>query len=837
LPRDRIEHGAQRLAFGLGLVAVCSAALTLGVFAYEPWGALEGADVLCARKGVAPLGMEWLDDVELRARPPDYLHEEEKRKRPYAELALAHGTLVTVRGVPAHRGRRLLLSDGESEVPFVDDGAGRVVARWPLTKDADLRVVARFGEVVIPEPVATKITRIADLPPEVSLEGAPRRVLLAVQADAGDIPIRYEATDDHGLREVHLVLRSDAREERRVLARLDGETRHDRGGHVLRTSDPFLKKSHAPVEVRVEAKDNDPLTGPKWGASDAITIVPPDVGEPEAKRVEALLKLRDALVDGLAWRMEKTPLPTEQRARRAYIDEEARGVDENAELLETTLSTSYAGVRVSGRLQAMLRGHMRKVREAMEREAHGASQTTHASLVRASERIVLVTDAMIHGLGLADAKTAARRLAEAADDIALGATQMLRASDKDRGIERADAAALVLAGGSHAMRRMGALGRDLGEIVESDLSRVARARKEDDFVHAELAARDLAARLREPDPSFGSRGRMGHAGGEAGGGRGMPGEGADESNDVEQAFNEAAQELERLANDHAAGMGKTEQALAEATREEDTKQLAEEAKKHAQAVREATKGLPSIGAGSDSWTSKGAAAKEHAEQMARSLEQGGAADAVSSGRSALQALDEAKRATARERWPGLGDPNAALADRRVDEAKKKLEPEVRWAEAELQKLRKRAAERAQGQLSQRGDDEEKMAQRAGEIKDKGQGQGALPQPALEALDGAERSAHEAARQLKQGNADKALDLQRDAQRQLEQAREAIGHQNDQDQGGEGGDQSPLLRDVDIPKADQHKGPEEFRRRVIKGLGQPAGGHKDAVRRYAEGLLR
>ena len=57
---------------------------------------------------------------------------------------------------------------------------------------------------------------------------------------------------------------------------------------------------------------------------------------------------------------------------------------------------------------------------------------------------------------------------------------------------------------------------------------------------------------------------------------------------------------------------------------------------------------------------------------------------------------------------------------------------------------------------------------------------------------------------------------------------------------------PLVREdldisndhADIPKADAHKGPEEFRRRVIKGLGQPSSGrHKEAIRRYAEGLLR
>lgn len=42
----------------------------------------------------------------------------------------------------------------------------------------------------------------------------------------------------------------------------------------------------------------------------------------------------------------------------------------------------------------------------------------------------------------------------------------------------------------------------------------------------------------------------------------------------------------------------------------------------------------------------------------------------------------------------------------------------------------------------------------------------------------------------------------------------------------------------IPNAREHKGPEEFRRRVVRGLGQPASGAlKDAVHRYAEGLLR
>ncbi len=109
-----------------------------------------------------------------------------------------------------------------------------------------------------------------------------------------------------------------------MLARLDGETKSDRGGQLLRLRDPFLKTSHAPVEVTVEAKDNDPLTGPKWGTSAAMALIPPDVGEPEARRLEALRALRGALVDSLAWRLANGP-PVEPAARASFLVDEKRG--------------------------------------------------------------------------------------------------------------------------------------------------------------------------------------------------------------------------------------------------------------------------------------------------------------------------------------------------------------------------------------------------------------------------------------------------------------------------------------------------------------------------------
>jgi len=832
LVAERAALWAGRVRIGALVVGVC----VIGVAFANAWSVLEGADVLAARRGTAPVTMRWLDQIEIVLRPPEYLHENEQRAIAMMSLSVPYGTLVTVRGVPLHPGRRLLLSDGATEVPFVDDGAGQVVARWPLTATSTLHVVARFGGVVIPEPEGLPLESVPDQAPVVTVEDAPRRLVLLDQTE--DIPIRYEAMDDHGLREVHLVLRSGTREERRVLARLDGETKTDKGGQLIKPRDPFLRKSHAPVEVTVEAKDNDPLTGPKWGASPAVTIIPPDVGEPEARRLDGLRRLRDALVDTLAWRLSHDP-PGEAAARKAFVDEETSRTTADEALARATMAQTYGGVRVAARLGAMLLAQIQKTRAAVTVEARTPSAATHAGAVKATERLVLVVDAIIRGLGFHDARESAKQLADVADDLALGASRM-QGDDGDarlRGAARMDAAALVLAGGGRVLGRLGPLGRDLGEIVDADLSRVRRARDGADMAHSELAARDLAARLREPDPSFGARGRTGRGGGESGGGHGTPGEDGEDSGDaVDQAQQAAAQDLERLTEDHAGEIGKMEQALAGASSDQEQQQMREEGKRHAEAVREAVRQLPPIGMGSDSWTSKGAAAKELAEQMARSLEQGRPDEATQSGRSSLGSLDEAKKMLQKGSW--LEDPDGE-EQKKVDDARRKLEAEEKWAEQQLAQSRRSAAERARKQLQEGGEEEGKLAERARDLGQRSRDRGSLPDQAAEAVEDAEHAARQAAEALKQGDADRGLERQREAQRDLEKARQQL-EGDDQDTGSEstkeGDDRQPGHQPVKIPG--DHKGPDEFRRRVVRGLGQPASGAlKDAVHRYAEGLLR
>ncbi|HEX4512522.1 MAG TPA: DUF4175 domain-containing protein [Polyangiaceae bacterium] len=819
LPHDRIaaEAGAAARRMNIGALALAIGVLALG--GSHAFSVIEGADVLVARAGVAPLGLPYITDMTLMGRPPEYLHQEERRRAIYGHVAVARGTLLTFRGEALHAGRRLVVTDGKDEIPFVDDGGGKVVARWPVSDSVTLRVVARFGDVVVPEPDATEVESIADELPIVKLEDAPKTISLTSIEGQGDLPIRYEATDDHGLREVQLVLKSGTREERRVLAHLDGEVRSDHGGSMLRPSrDAFIRRSHAPVLVRVEAKDNDPITGPKWGVSESFTLLPPDIGEPEARRLDALRELRDAYVDVLAWRIEK---------------DDKRDAEAIAQKVEHTFLGS-SGLAVPQRLAIMIGAEQKKVDAALAAAKRAPGAAAHDRVVKTTETMVLVIDGVVRGLARKDARSASKQLADVADDLATGYADLRVGHDAVQAKTRAEAATHVLKGGEKQLARLGMLGRDLSGAVHAGLARTSRAQSQADLQHGELAARDLATRLREADPSFGSRGGSGgHASGESGGGQSPGGGDSDEPSDAEKAFNEAVQDLEQLSEDHSGAMGKTEQALSKGLGEEEMKQLRDAAKPHAQNVRDAVKDLPTVGGGSDTWTSKGAAARELAEQMARSLESGSPDDAVNSGKQAVAAIEEAKRIAARERYRLWDDRSADGADKKLDDAKKKLEPEIKWAEDQRAQMKKRAAERAGNDLKNSGDEEQKLAERAHKIAEKG----ALPDPSQEKLEQAARDAEQAADALKHGDAERAQAKQQDAQRNLDAAKQATGDSpEDAGEVDDGG--NARGGQADIPTADQHKGPEEFRKRVLKGLAEPAGRkHKDAITRYAEGLLR
>lgn len=267
--------------------------------------------------------------------------------------------------------------------------------------------------------------------------------------------------------------------------------------------------------------------------------------------------------------------------------------------------------------------------------------------------------------------------------------------------------------------------------------------------------------------------------------------------------------------------------------------LREEARRRADAIRQAVEGLPQVGAHPGTARSAAALGREHAGAMAQNLERLSLGDAVQSGKDALSSLAEAERKAKNSR--GLGD---WLDESATDEAKRRLEQELQWAQQQLDRVQRAAEARARGALEKSAERESGFARRAGNLAGRGsEGESALPADALEALEKAEQAMREAARELAAGKGEKGVGLQREAQRLLENA--TNGKTADPEEGGsespksgsrEGG--RTMRTDGEVPKDNKGDGAEEFRRRVLEGLAKDQSGRlAPAVRRYAEGLLR
>jgi hypothetical protein len=116
----------------------------------------------------------------------------------------------------------------------------------------------------------------------------------------------------------------------------------------------------------------------------------------------------------------------------------------------------------------------------------------------------------------------------------------------------------------------------------------------------------------------------------------------------------------------------------------------------------------------------------------------------------------------------------------------------------------------------------------------------------EALDRAEGLMREAARELANGRGERGAELQREAQRWLDQQDDEERGQSDKpqddapppDDGDSSSDKGSMRQDAGVPGRDKNQRAEEFRQRVLKGLAKDKGGRLGpAVKRYAEGLLK
>lgn len=858
---DDVEDRAARRGLYISVAALGATGALLAAVALEPMRIVEGIDLLASTERDAPFSLFYLDDIDLVSTPPAYLQDSEKPIDRFGRVDAPRGSVISVRGRPLRGGRALVLTDGVHEEPFVGEGSGMLIAKWTLGDSTSLRIAACFGPTSpgatrpdtctrrIPQADTLEIVSVPDEAPVVKLEGAPRTVRLI---DTPSIPLKYSASDDHGIREVALVLRAGTAVERRTLSRQPADARTAAGGEELSTKDPFFKQSFVPIEVTIEVRDNDAVTGPKWGKSPAIVVVPPNVGEPEAMRFAALLQIRDALVDLTAPRVARGEAPpgaisaTATTAVAAALpavtdknvakvaDDEAKSQRDQETLIEDRLAASYGGLTIRGRTRTVIAGQLHKLDVALGALRKKPTVEAYDELTIASEDALLAVDAMIRSQGFTDAAKVSKKLALVADDAANLARGFDRDADRESAAMRLDAALHVLEGGGLELFKIGDLGRDLGDAVRAGMGRIKRPRADLDMVRTEIAARDLAERLRRADASLGGGGRPGVESGGVPSSGGSGGADEGEASDAASESQESADELDDLIKKHAQQIGKVEDAMRKASTPEELDALKKIAKEEADAIREAVKDLPSSGPpGSPS--GRASDGRKHAEAMAGALEQGDVEEALKRGEEALKALRDA---TERGKASEFADEQELAKD--STRAGNRVQEAIDRMRDSLERMQQAQQERAKKDLEDIGAEEGRMSERAKQLRDKGEKSSApLSEDQIEKLEQAEEAMREAQKALEQGEAGRGKELEKRAQRLLEMAKGEQDEDNESDSGdhGENG-KRPTSGDTKVPDKDKPKAPEDFQKRVTDGLSMPQDPRlRDAIKRYAEGLVR
>lgn len=807
---SRVQEAARARARryqGLGVAFVAAVA---AVIAFARLEALEGLNVLITTGSRAPFAMRWTERLSMVAHLPGYLGRPPRRLTAGMSTRLPAGTQITLRARALHADRQLVVSDGRNDFPLVSDGEGGLVAHYPLDASATLELGARFGDVFIVGRRAARLEVQPDEPPRVQLDGAPRRLRFG---DMQRLELRWVSRDDHGLEQVDLVLRSGDREQRRTLARFDGERGWQQGGYVLLPTEPFLHLSYLPVVVTIEARDNDPTMASKWGSSEAITIDPSGVGAAQAARYLALTRVRSHFVEALSAATRDAPRVAELMAR---AQEQAR----------EALRDTYDGHPLPPSARSFVTGQLQRV------AGHAGTASSYAPLL---EGVILALDSALSRWAQQDAVRVALLLAEVAEEAMLGAQLAGSSEDFERGRWRLDAALSALDVGATELITLGGLGHDLGSVARADLGRIRTARQLEDYRHAELAARHLAGRLRRPRASFGAGGGGSGSGGgqpSGGGASAGPGDASAEARAPEE-FEQLARQIGQLALEHERAVRQVEDALSESeTPPPDSGALEGEAERRAAEVLDAIAGLPLPGDRPGTPRADAALGREHARAMAQSLESTRLAAAAESGRKALASLRQSQ-----SRISGDG----RLAGR-LDNATRVVERHLQWVRDQVRDAQRAARERARSSLEQIAALEHRLAETARGLEQSGASEHVhLPEEMRAPLRRAGRLMERAARALGAGQGREGLDLQRDAQRFLERA----------DVSDAGPEPSKATERPEaeadgradgfsgtVPGAGEITDAEAFRRRVLKNLGDEHSGQlAPAIRRYAEGLLR
>ena len=666
--------------------------------------------------------------------------------------------------------------------------------------------------------------------------------------------VLYACRDDVGLEVVTLVIgRPDGTEERRELFRGGAElSRGAEGGLDIRPLDLGARPGDR-ITLTLEAEDGDRLDGPHVGRSETRSIRVASAASRRSELQEGLDALRDGALDTLAERLER-PLAEVGRARPSDAPA-AITARERHEILarferQLTLAMHTFALGEDGPRDAV-RDHARRIErgsEAEERATRGRRVTAHER-ADAAQRDTLEDVA----LDLAELSTQARveTAAELARELVDLQREMSSLLAELRRADTAEARAALIAAIHRARDRMQQLTQRLSELDPTHFpadfaNRRAGAQREarDALAGLEraLGAGDLDAAARSLIDLEREIGQLVGALDQA------------EQEYLEERFGDADRAMAE-ALDALAGLETEQRLLAERTevtrRDAATRALGatdslagrgEEIRRRARALRRQLSRLPRDAMGSRDRETLDQA-RERLADVDAALAQGDLGEArrmMEEGQGDAVQLAQDLRLSALM-FPGRGDRTAQAA-REAEAVARDVASLMQELDRAVPDLRRHVAP-AEAR-SMRGDvdrQEEAIAaaERLAEALRHGPSGEPLDDEAAERVDAIREQMRQGRRGLQRTDPVTAGVRQREAAEALTELREDLESQSRGGGGGGGGSEggargsrAPEQR-VEIPTADAHAGPQEFRRRVLEAMGSEG----DDARGYYERLLR
>ncbi len=286
LPREKIQ------GYWKPLAAIFALSITILIFTpIEFRGFLFSGHILPM---LEPNLLE-LADIEVEFKYPAYT------KLPPQVIRGSTGDVKAIKGThvifEATTLRKLtkgeLVTQNGLAIPISSDG-GRIKGEFTILSNGDFFIQDKKGKL---KSRIFKITSEKDKDPKVTIE-SPTKGVIEI-GEKGDLDIFYKAQDDFGLTKLLLVWKTKKDKASKYIGLIKEEPKSIEGRFTWDLSDVQSEPGEI-IEVKIDAYDNDMVSGPKVGSSNAIKV---KINDPR-KRHENILfsaeKLLEQLLDVLA---------------------------------------------------------------------------------------------------------------------------------------------------------------------------------------------------------------------------------------------------------------------------------------------------------------------------------------------------------------------------------------------------------------------------------------------------------------------------------------------------------------------------------------------------------